>query len=194
MGSSASKPARKLARTPPAWAGARTPHAGEQVPARPTMPQASETKSEAIEQDSRDPHFLANLSKLGQVKVDHHMRTVKPAADQAQRLFQARLRSEDEARSARPPRNHLVAGSLMDLLEERKYASTPKDIEELSRKYDVDLEKLERMARYVNSVSVHQDSVRRWVSEDGVEHTTMLASWVNPRVEEEKPLLGSSSR
>ncbi|KAI0374707.1 hypothetical protein BV20DRAFT_960857 [Pilatotrama ljubarskyi] len=190
MGSAASKPARKLARTPPAWAGARTPHVGEQAPAKPAMPQASETKSEAIERDSRDPHFLANLSKLGQVKVDHHMQTIKPAADQAQRLFQTRLRSEDEARSARPSRNQLVATSLMDLLEERKSASTQRDVEELAKKYDIDLEKLERMARYVNSVSIHQDSVKRWISEDGVEHTTMLASWVDPKIEEEKPLLG----
>jgi hypothetical protein len=29
----------------------------------------------AIEKDSRDPQFMANLSALGQVKVDHHMAT-----------------------------------------------------------------------------------------------------------------------
>ncbi|OSD02901.1 hypothetical protein PYCCODRAFT_1458951 [Trametes coccinea BRFM310] len=192
MGSAASKPARKLARTPPAWAGARTPNVGEQAPARPVVPQASETKSEAIENDSKDPHFLANLNKLGQVKVDHHMQTVRPAADQAQRLFQARLRSEDQARSSRPPRNHLLAASLLDLLEERKYASKPQDLQETAKKYDMDVEKLERLARHVNSVSVDQDTVKRWIDDEGVEHVTMMATWVNPKVEVEKPLLGSS--
>ncbi|KAI9064251.1 hypothetical protein FKP32DRAFT_1611341 [Trametes sanguinea] len=192
MGSSASKPARKLARTPPAWAGARTPNAGEQAPARPAMPQASETKSEAIEKDSKDPHFLANLNKLGQVKVDHHMRTVRPAADQAQRLFQARLRSEDQARSSRPPRNHLLAGSLLDLLEERKYASKPEDLQEIAKKYDMDVEKLERLARHVNIVSVDQDTVKRWIDDEGVEHVTMMATWVDPKIEEQRPLVGSS--
>ena len=31
----------------------------------------------AVEEDSRDPHFLAKLNHLGPVKVDHHMRTYK---------------------------------------------------------------------------------------------------------------------
>ncbi|KAI8998803.1 hypothetical protein BD414DRAFT_476133 [Trametes punicea] len=193
MGSKASKPARKLARTPPAWAGARTPGVGEQAPPpRPAMPQASETKSEAIERDSKDPHFLANLNKLGPVKVDHHMQTIRPAAEHAQRLFQARLRSENEARSARPPRNHLLAASLLDLLEERKYAAKPQDLQELAKKYDIDVDKVERLVRYVNSVSIPQDSVKRWVDDEGVERVTMMATWINPPIEQDKPLLGSS--
>ncbi|RPD65960.1 hypothetical protein L226DRAFT_530091 [Lentinus tigrinus ALCF2SS1-7] len=191
MGSSASKPAaRKLARTPPAWAGARTPGFGEQAHphARPTA-QASEKKDEAILRDSQDPQFLANLSKLGPVTVDHHMQTIRPAAASAQQLYQTRLRSEDEARSSRPTQNRLVASSLMDLLEERKFVSTEKEVAELAKKYGVDLEKLERLARHVNSVSVNQDTVKRWVGKDGVENVTMVASWVNPRIE--WPVLGS---
>ena len=31
----------------------------------------------AIEADARDPHFMANLGRLGQVKVDHHMETYR---------------------------------------------------------------------------------------------------------------------
>ncbi|CDO70732.1 hypothetical protein BN946_scf184798.g47 [Trametes cinnabarina] len=194
MGSSASKPARKLARTPPAWAGARTPNVGEQASTRPGMPRASETKSEAIEQElETDPQFLANLNKLGQVKVDHHMQTIRPAADQAQRLFEARLRSEDQARSSKPPRNHLVAASLLDLLEERKYATTPQVLQEVAKNYGMDVDKLERLSRFVNSVTVDQDTVKRWIDDDGVEHVTMMAKWVNPKFEDQKPLLGSSS-
>lgn len=48
MGSAASKPARRLAKTaPPGWAGARTPSPAEHTPSpRPAMPLASETKTE----------------------------------------------------------------------------------------------------------------------------------------------------
>lgn len=75
----------------------------------------------------------------------------------------------------------------------------------------MDVEKLERLARYVNSVSVQEDSVRRWVDEEGVERVMMLvssyttsyrgtikshrgfgqATWVNPKFQEDRPLVGS---
>lgn len=99
MGSSASKSAmRKFPPAPPAWAGARSPSPslGEQPHphARPP-PRASESKDEgescygtevalidsvfsAIRRDAHDPQFLANLSKLGPVRVDHHTQTVQP--------------------------------------------------------------------------------------------------------------------
>lgn len=99
------------------------------------------------------------------------------AADQAQRIHETRLLSEDQARSSRQPHNRLVAASLTELLEERKYAPTPKALEELPKKYAIDSDKAERLARYVNSVSVHPESVKRWVSEDGAEQTTMLVRY-----------------
>ncbi|OJT03512.1 hypothetical protein TRAPUB_5791 [Trametes pubescens] len=184
MGSAASKSARKLAKTvSPGWAGARTSNPAEHAPSpRPVMPLASETKTEAIMKDGSDT-LLANLQKLGQVRVDHNMRTIKPAADQAQHIHESRLLSEDQARSSRQPHNRLVAASLTELLEERKYAPTLKALEELPKKYAIDSDKVERLARYVNSPSVHPDSVKRWVSEDGAEQTTMLASWVNPKAQ-----------
>ena len=98
------------------------------------------------------------------------------AAASAQHIFQSRLRSEDEARSSRPTHNRLIASSLLDLLEERKYITTQKQLEELVNKYDVDLDKIQRLASHVNSVSVDQNTVKRWVGEDGAEHVTMLVS------------------
>lgn len=104
MGSSASKAARKLPKRveTPAWAGKRTPSPGE-PPAGVSREQirdrlASEHRTEgvsvelslsvfgtrfmvdlqAIEKDARDPDFLANLRRLGPVKVDHHMKPVRP--------------------------------------------------------------------------------------------------------------------
>lgn len=98
------------------------------------------------------------------------------AAASAQRLHQTRLRSEDEARSSRPTQNRLVASSLLELLEERKHVSTQKEIAELAKQYSIDLEKLERLARHVNSVSVNQDTVKRWIGQDGAENVTMIVS------------------
>ena len=47
---------------------------------------------------------------------------------------------------------------------------------ELARKYDIDPEKLERLALHVNSATVYPDAVKRWVSEDGIENATMPVS------------------
>ena len=33
-----------------------------------------------IRRDAQDPHFLANLSRLGPVRVDHHMKAVRPVS------------------------------------------------------------------------------------------------------------------
>ena len=101
---------------------------------------------------------------------------VHQAAVSAQEMFQTRIRSEDEARSSRQTPNRLVAPQLVELLEERKYASSRKDIEDLAKKYSIDVEKLERLARHVNSVSADRDTVRRWVGEDGNENVTMTVS------------------
>lgn len=85
MGGAASKakPRKLPTRSTPAWAGARTD------PAKPT-PMAFESKNEgvnpiasfspsravlnvyvlAVQKDAIDPHFMANLDKVGQVRVD----------------------------------------------------------------------------------------------------------------------------
>ncbi|KZT72278.1 hypothetical protein DAEQUDRAFT_664501 [Daedalea quercina L-15889] len=181
MGGAASKPSRQFPKTPkppPTWAGARTPHPDEPGvsagPNRPGPPRASETKDEAIERDARDPQFMAMLSKLGPVKVDHHMQTVRPAADQAQRVFQARQRSEEDARSLAPTRNKMLAGTLYALLEERKLVTTREELEKLASRYEIDVDKLESVARFVNSPSVDEGSVRKEVDKDGVEQVKMM--------------------
>lgn len=64
----------------------------------------------------------------------------------------------------------------MELLDERKYASTSRQLSKLAKKYDIDAEKLDNLARYVNRVSVDQTTVKRWVGEDGTENVTMTVS------------------
>ena len=105
--------------------------------------------------------------------ITHYMHQ---AAVSAQEMFQTRIRSEDEARSSRQTPNRLVAPQLVEQLEEPKYASSRKEIEDLAKKYSIDVEKLERLARHVNSVSADRDTVRRWVGEDGNENVTMTVS------------------
>lgn len=65
MGTASSKVARKLPKTPSA---ARAPK---------PQPAAWESRNEVIEKDAMDPHLLSNLSRLGPVRVDHHMETFK---------------------------------------------------------------------------------------------------------------------
>lgn len=78
-----------------------------------------------------------------------------------------------DAHSARPVRNRLLAASLADLLEERKLVSTPEELKKLAEKYDIDLVKLENIARHVNSPSIDEASVVKRIDDDGSEQMKM---------------------
>ncbi|THH09483.1 hypothetical protein EW146_g8673, partial [Bondarzewia mesenterica] len=176
MGSASSKAARTLPKTaakpPPSWAGARTPGPSDVPPrAKPQNPRASETKDEDIERDSRDPQFLANLRRLGPVRVDHHMQTIR-TADDVNRAYRSRVESETAASSSRVPHNRLLVDSLTDLLEERKLVTTQGELEELARRYGIDVDKLESLARFVNTPSVKEGSVVRVIEDNGDELIT----------------------
>lgn len=72
---------------------------------------------------------------------------------------------------------------MSDLLEDRKYAASPKDIEKIAQRYGVDVAKVESLARYVNAPSVDHASKRRTLNNDGAETTTfkVCAAWTRPR-------------
>jgi len=126
------------------------------------QPLASESKDEAIERDARDPQLLANLNRLGPVRVDHHMQTVRTQASFTE-LFQSRARAEDQATSMRIPRNHLLVSSLVALLEERQKqvpGSGDAALRQLAEKYAMDVERLESLARSVNVPRVREGGVR----------------------------------
>ncbi|KAF8638496.1 hypothetical protein AX16_010479 [Volvariella volvacea WC 439] len=186
MGGSSSKAARKLPKAPPKWAGARTPNPefpGSGAPSnfgRP--PLASESKTEAVLQDAKDPHFLANLSKLGQVQVDHHMQTIRTAANDTHKLFRSRAQSDLEAFGTTPVRNRLHAPTLSDLLDARKSVKTQQELEKLANEHNIDVQKLESLARFVNSPSVQGGTAVRTVAKDGEESLTTLAVWAEPRI------------
>ena len=101
MGSTPSKAARKLSREKPSqWAGTRVQPSVEPARQRPQKPLAFDTRNDgkhrtdlhgldetkclgtAIERDAKDPQFMQKLGQLGQVRVDHHMQTVRAVSAQ----------------------------------------------------------------------------------------------------------------
>ncbi|KAG6919984.1 hypothetical protein DXG01_013333 [Tephrocybe rancida] len=192
MGGAASKAGRKLPKRAeaPAWAGARTPHPSHPPPERPPSDKrASENRTQGIhslivlplfptqvtseiERDAQDPDFLANLTRLGPVRVDHHMepgRTTAAVARETRQLFKSRGESELEASSTIPVHNRLHAASLSDLLDKRKSARSVQDVEGLAKQYGIDATKLENLARFVSSPSVKSGSEKRTAEKDGEE-------------------------
>jgi hypothetical protein len=88
--------------------------------------------------------------------------------DHVRELFESRARAEDEAVSARTPRNRLHVSSLVALLEERQRdrvvgasgsssSSTAAALSrQLAEKYGMDVERLEKLVRSVNVPSVRE--------------------------------------
>ncbi|KAJ8699832.1 hypothetical protein PTI98_002913 [Pleurotus ostreatus] len=192
MGGAASKGARTLPkRAPPTWAGARAVQQPTEptilnVPAEPSgaqpqAPLASETRNEAIEKYAFDPHFLSNLSRMGQVKVDHHMQAVQPANDATQ-IFERRRRAEEEAFSLQHQTGRIDAYSLTDLLDARKSCTSAADLRQLAENYRMDPSVVEELSRSVNSPSVDRNRVRTVIGKDGEELVSVTAAWINPPI------------
>ncbi|KAG6832414.1 hypothetical protein H0H87_001574 [Tephrocybe sp. NHM501043] len=187
MGGVASKAGRKLpARAEaPSWAGARTPHPSHPPPPErpPVDRRASESRSQDIERDAQDPDFLANLTRLGPVRIDHHMQTIctstATTAKETAQLFKSRSESESEAASLSLVHNRLHAASLSDLLDRRKSAKSTQEVNVLAKQYGIDAAKLENLARFVSSPSVHSGSEMRTVEKDGEESVVIRASCVD---------------
>ncbi|KAJ3772368.1 hypothetical protein FB446DRAFT_736923 [Lentinula raphanica] len=141
-------------------------------------PLAAEKKDQTIEEDARDPHFMSNLSRLGAVKVDHHMQAVRPH-QKSREMIESRVQSEQEAASMHPSRNHIQASTLTFLLDKTKSTASRQEIKELADKYGVDLEKIEMLTQHVTSPSINPNSVVRKVrNEDGEEELSVMAIWV----------------
>ncbi|KAJ7632439.1 hypothetical protein FB45DRAFT_503176 [Roridomyces roridus] len=175
MGSSPSKATRTL----PKRVSKNLPWTGARV--APTEA-ASETKNQAIKQDAMDPQFLSKLSQLGPVKVDHHMQAVRPATLATRRMFDSQLQSESEAAAAVQAPNRLHAPTLSRLLDERKSIRTPRDMEYLAKRFGIDIDKLEAVARYVSTPSVDPRTAVRVTGKDGDSSQVLRAVWVEPRL------------
>jgi len=94
------------------------------------------------------------------------------------RIHQKRAQSEVEA-SASHPRNRLLSATLSDLLDERKEAASPKELESIAKKYDMDIVKLESLARFVNSPTVGEGATVRIRDASGEQMITSEVSLLN---------------
>jgi len=68
---------------------------------------------------------------------------------------------DEEAFSAKLSRNHLYSYALSEMLDTRKAAQTPGDVEALAKKYNVDVGRLGRLVRFINSPSVDSSKIRK---------------------------------
>ncbi|KAG1877626.1 hypothetical protein DFJ58DRAFT_850877 [Suillus subalutaceus] len=188
MGSSASKTARTLPKEKSSWAGARTPlkqDSAQEI--RRPRPLAFENKTDAVEADGKDPQFMSKLSQLGPVRVDHHMRSVRPVrnlvldssqADYVQQMHRSRLQSEVEALPSHSTQNRLLASSLSELLEARKTVKSQAELQALAEQYHIDVTQLDKLAKFINTPSIDESTIVRSTNQDGEETLTMMASWV----------------
>lgn len=185
MGSVSSKAARTLPKEKPSWAGARTPlkqdSAQETRRSMPQRPLAFENRTDAVEADAKDPQFMSKLSQLGPVRVDHHMRSVRPA-DHVQQMHRSRLQSEVEALPSHSTQNRLLASSLSELLESRKVVKSQAELQALAEQYHIDVTKLVELAKLINTPSIDESTIVRSKNQDGEETLTMMAHWIDPKL------------
>ncbi|KAF9451211.1 hypothetical protein P691DRAFT_808396 [Macrolepiota fuliginosa MF-IS2] len=197
MGNSASRAARKLPKRaePPAWAGKGTPRPG-QAPAGLSREQigdklASEHRTEAIEEDARDPDFLANLQRLGPVTVDHHMKPIRTetTASSTSELFKARREDAEERekhreyvakyRPAPKGEDRFFADQLSVMLDARKGIENLDMAGRISKDHEIDVNKLESVARFITTPSIMKGAARKFVDKDGNDRTIAKAVWVD---------------
>ncbi|KAF4615263.1 hypothetical protein D9613_002799 [Agrocybe pediades] len=197
MGSSASKAARSY---PAARQGVS--HGSRQPQSAPSSaqnrPVAAETRSEgavilhsvshvesltrlyeAIEKDGADPQFLSNLSSLGPVRVDHHMQTIRPEAQNTARLFESRAKSEASSSSGLP-KEKVYAFVLSDLLDKRKAVKSSAELGKLCEEYGFEASRLESLARFVSSPSIDKSTIRPAAGKSEEEGFLVTAVWMQP--------------
>ncbi|KLO10687.1 hypothetical protein SCHPADRAFT_505208 [Schizopora paradoxa] len=131
----------------------------------------------AIDMDARDPHFMQKLNQLGPVKVDHNMTAVKTGAH-VKDMLHSRDISEQQASSSAQTRNKVLAGSLHQLLEERKNVRSRDELTSLANSYGMDETVLERLAQTINTPSIAEETRRMVTNESGEERMTVMAKWV----------------
>lgn len=117
--------------------------------------------------DGYDPQLLANLQKIGQVKVPRGKVSYQQsnsmlnilAARQKNTILEEEANTSAQLSSqglnnAGAIRNRLNAQSIVALLDERKECKSRREVEELAVAYDLDIDTLDTLARWINSPSV----------------------------------------
>ena len=116
-----------------------------------------------------DPQLLANLTRLGPVKVDHGMRGLKPTGATASRILNMQKQSETEAQTGERKRNHLQTQSLFDALTRLQEAKDEQAVERLAGEYNLDPGVLRELGKTVNVPTPDETTARAIVDDDGAE-------------------------
>lgn len=93
-------------------------------------------------------------------------------------MLHSRDISEQQASSSTQTQNRILAGSLYQLLEDRKNVQSRAELANLAKSYGIDESVLEGLTRTINSPSVAEDSRRVVTDEAGEERTIALASQI----------------
>ena len=116
-----------------------------------------------------DPQLLANLTRLGPVKVDHGMHNLKPTGVNASRILNTQKQSESEVQTGETKRNHIQAPSLFEALTRLHEAKDEQTVERLAKKYNLDSRVLRELGKTVNVPTPDETTARTVVDEDGAE-------------------------
>ena len=131
-----------------------------------------------------DPQLLANLTRLGPVKIDHGMRGLKPTGVNASRILNTQKQSEAEAQAGGTKRNHIQAPSLFDALTRLHEAKDERTLERLAGEYNLDGRVLRELGKVVNVPTPDETTARMVMDEDGAEvvlKTVRLVRGLRPR-------------
>lgn len=120
----------------------------------------------AVQQDGQDPQLLTNLQKLGAVEVprgklsyqrSNPMLNILSARRQnaeAEREAQELAARQGSNSSPATLHNRMSVSTIVAMLDARKECRSQRELEELARGFDIDLDLLQNLARYVNAPSV----------------------------------------
>ncbi|KAI0029868.1 hypothetical protein K488DRAFT_55431 [Vararia minispora EC-137] len=181
MGSSVSKTSRVFPKTtaakpPPLWASAQSVDARKPEPNRHPVARVSEHRDDGIVKDSSDPHLLANLRQLGQVRVDHHMQSIRTVcAKEVRQAFASRRQADEDASHTQTPRNRLWTFMLATVLEKRNQLRSRDELRALADEYNMDIDVLERVGRFINVPTV-QETGTAMLGQGGNRPTTLVVS------------------
>lgn len=114
-------------------------------------------------------------------------------------MYRSRVQAEAEAEAASggSAQNRLLAASLAELLEARKTVADRTGLEALAKRYHMDVAKLERLGRVVNTPSIDENTVVRTTDKHGEESVTMVVSLpklAHQRLAQSQNELGSMDR
>jgi hypothetical protein len=126
-------------------------------------------RPQAIQDDGMDPQLLANLTRLGPVKVDHGMHGLKLTGVTAGRILDMQKQSEMETRTRETKRNHLQAPTLFDALMRLQEAKDERATERLAEEYNLDAWVLRELGKTVNVPTPDETTTRAVIGEDGAE-------------------------